>query len=241
MEQRPMTTATSAPAVSVRPRAFQLTTASTAEIIPFREYRFLQVLCGLFTIVWVLSAIKPIMVEDWALENGLVFLFVGILTATYRRLQFSQLSYLLIFVYLCLHEWGAHYKYAIVPFGEWIRQVMHTTRNDYDRVVHFAFGLLMAYPQREMLLRKTGLRREWAPWVTVLVMLGYGAAYEIIEAIAAAELSPDAGDAFLGLQGDPWDTHKDMFMALAGATIAMLLTAVLSRRRWSSRSALSAR
>jgi putative membrane protein len=235
-----MTTATTAPAVPVRPR-FRFTTASTAQPTPFREYRFLQALCAVFAVVFIVSAIKPIMPEDWWLENGLVFLFVAILIATYRRLQFSALSYLLICLYLSLHEWGAHYKYAIVPFGEWMRQVMHTVRNDYDRVVHFAFGLLLAYPQREMFLRKTGLRREWAPCVTVLVMLGYGAAYEIIEAIAAAELSPDAGDAFLGLQGDPWDTHKDMFMALAGAVVAMSLTAALGRRRSPSRSAFSSR
>ena len=205
-----------------------MTTASSAKSIPFRFNRQLQVLCGLFAIVWLVSAYHPIMAEDWWLENGLVFVFVGALIAGYRWMPFSELSYLMIFVYLCLHEWGAHHKYADVPIGEWVKHVFHTTRNDYDRVVHFAFGLLLFYPQREMLVRKAKVSWYWALWLPVVLILGYGAAYEIIEAIAAALLSPDAGDAFLGLQGDPWDTHKDMFMALAGAAVAMVVTAAFT-------------
>jgi putative membrane protein len=208
-----------------------MTTASNAKATPFRYNRQLQILCGLFTIVVMVSASRPIMREDWWVENGLVFLFVGALIASYRWLPFSELSYLLIFVYLSMHEWGAHHKYADVPMGEWMRHLFHTTRNDYDRVVHFAFGALLAYPQREMLIRKAKVSWGWALFLPMVLILGYGAAYEIIEAIAAALLSPDAGDAFLGLQGDPWDTHKDMFMGFAGAVVAMGITAVLSKRR----------
>jgi putative membrane protein len=208
-----------------------MTTASNAKAIPFRYNRQLQILCALFALVFAVSAYRPIMREDWWVENGLVFLFVGALIATYRRMPFSELSYLLIFFYLSLHEWGAHHKYADVPMGEWMRHLFHTTRNDYDRVVHFAFGALLAYPQREVLIRKAKVSWGWALFLPIVMILGYGAAYEIIEAIAAALLSPDAGDAFLGLQGDPWDTHKDMFMGFAGAVVAMAITVVLSKRR----------
>jgi putative membrane protein len=177
------------------------------------------------------------MPEDWWLENGLVFVGVGLLIGLYRWLPLSQLSYVLICLFLCLHEWGAHHRYAHVPIGEWIKAVFHTNRNDYDRVVHFAFGLLLAYPQREILMRKAGVRNGWSFSLPVVLMLGYGAAYEIIEALAAWYLSPDAGDAFLGLQGDPWDTHKDMFMAFAGALIAMAATATASH--WRAKRALA--
>jgi putative membrane protein len=214
-----------------------MTTASNAKAIPFRFNRPLHLLCGLFAIVWLASAIHPIMPEDWWVENGLVFIGVGVLIVSYRWLVLSELSYLLIFIFLCMHEWGAHHRYANVPVGEWVRQVFHTTRNDYDRVVHFAFGLLLFYPQREMLQRKAKLSWGWSLWIPVVLILGYGAAYEIIEAIAAAVLSPDAGDAFLGLQGDPWDTHKDMFMAFAGAVIAMGVTAAVSARATTAKSA----
>jgi putative membrane protein len=208
-----------------------MTTASDAKDIPFRYNRQLQILCGLFGLAFAASAYKPIMAEDWWIENGLVFLCVGGLAWTYKKFVFSELSYLLIFVFLCLHEWGAHYKYAIVPFGEWMKHAFHTNRNDYDRVVHFAFGLLLAYPQRELLLRKAKVSRGWALFLPVVLILGYGAGYEIIEALAAWYLSPDAGEAFLGLQGDPWDTHKDMFQAFAGAVVAMTVTWALTPTR----------
>ena len=208
-----------------------MTTASIAKPIAFRHYRFPHILGGLFAIVWIVSAINPLMMTDWLLENLLVFLFVGFLIGTYKRLPLSELSYLLIFVYLCLHEWGAHYKYALVPFGEWMRQVFHTTRNDYDRVVHFAFGALLAYPQREALMRKARVYGAWALWLPVVITLGLGAGYEILEAVVANLAGPETADAFLGLQGDPWDTHKDMFMAFAGALLAMALTGAVVHAR----------
>jgi putative membrane protein len=208
-----------------------MTTASDAKAIPFRYHRLLQILAALFALIFAASAIHPVMPEDWWVENGLVFLAIAALIATYKWLPFSDLSYVLIFVYLSLHEWGAHSRYAFVPMGEWMRNLFHTTRNDYDRVVHFAFGLFMAYPQREMLMRKAKVSWGWALFLPAWLILGYGAFYELIEAVAAALLSPDAGEAFLGLQGDPWDTHKDMFMAFAGAVVAMIITALFSRSR----------
>jgi putative membrane protein len=208
-----------------------MTTASTAGPVAFRDYRLLHWLCIAFLVVFAASAIHPIMFEDWLLENLLVFVFAAILIRTYQTLPLSELSYWLIFIYLCLHEWGAHHKYANVPIGEWMRAVFHTTRNDYDRVVHFAFGLLLAYPEREMLMRKANLRGFWNLWIPVVFSLGLGALYEIMEAIVAVVATPDAGDAFLGLQGDPWDTHKDMFMGFAGSIISMGLTAIMIKVR----------
>jgi putative membrane protein len=107
-----------------------------------------------------------------------------------------------------------------------MKVITHSTRNDFDRVVHFAFGLLVAYPLREMLLRKANLRGFWNLWIPVVFALGLGAAYEILEAVVAVIATPDAGDAFLGLQGDPWDTHKDMFMGFAGSLVSMGATGI---------------
>src|ERR1017187_4608502 len=208
-----------------------MTTASTAGNVPFRDNRFLHGLCIAFLIIWVVSVIHPRMFEDWLLENGLVFALVGLLIATYRVLPLSQLSYLFICVYLCMHEWGAHSMYASVALGEWMKPLIHATRNDYDRVVHFAFGLLLAYPEREMLMRKANLRGFWNIWIPVVFSLGLGAAYEIIEAVTAVVASPDAGDAFLGLQGGPWDPQKDMFMGFAGSVVSMGVTAVVVQVR----------
>jgi putative membrane protein len=207
-----------------------MTTAGNAKAVPFRYNRQLHILCAVFAIVFAASAYRPVMAVDWWVENGLVFICVGGLIVTYRRFVFSELSYLLILVFLCLHEWGAHSRYAFVPAGEWMKQVFHTIRNDYDRVVHTAFGVCLGYPQYELMVRGGKINARWALWMTPVLILGYGATYEIIEAIAATLLSPDAGDAFLGLQGDPWDTHKDMFTAFAGAIVTVLVTAVFTKR-----------
>jgi putative membrane protein len=215
-----------------------MTTASIAKSVPFRHYRLPHILAALFAVVWVASGIDALMPTDWWLENMLVFVLVAFLVATYRWLPFSELSYVLIFVYLCLHEWGAHYRYALVPLGEWMRHVFHTTRNDYDRVAHFAFGALLAYPQREILMRKAGVRGGWALGLPVAATLGFGALYEILEALVANVASAETGDAFLAIQGDPWDTHKDMFLAFAGALAAMGITAAAVRIRRRGRAAL---
>ena len=207
-----------------------MTTASTAKAVPFRYNRQLQILTGLFVAVFIAAAIDPVMPEDFWAENGLVFVCVGGLALSYRRFVFSDLSYLLIFLFLVLHEWGAHHRYATVPVGEWAKTVFGTIRNDYDRVVHFLFGLCLGYPQYECLIRGGHLKRSWTLWLSPALILGYGAGYEFIEAGAATLLTPDAGEAFLGLQGDPWDTHKDMFMAFAGAVVAILITAALTRK-----------
>jgi putative membrane protein len=212
-----------------------MTTASTAKAVPFRYNRFLHKLCIVFCIVFAVSAFHPIMLADWALENLLVLVFVGALVATYRQMVFSDLSYVLICLYLCLHEWGAHHMYANVPVGEWMKATFHTVRNDYDRVVHFAFGLLLAYPERELLLRKAKATAAWALWLPLVISLGFGAAYEILEAVAANLSSPEVGDAFLSLQGDPWDTHKDMFMGFAGALVTVTVIALAKSRQRSKR------
>jgi putative membrane protein len=207
-----------------------MTTASTVKAIPFRYNRQLQILAAAFVGIFFAAAIKPVIPEDFWAENGVVVCCVVGLVISYRRFVFSDLSYLLIFIFLVMHEWGAHHRYATVPLGEWAKQVFGTIRNDYDRLVHFNFGLCLAYPQYECLIRGGHLKRSWALYLSPVLILGYGAGYEIIEAAAATLLTPDAGEAFLGLQGDPWDTHKDMFMAFVGAIVAILITAALSKK-----------
>ena len=102
---------------------------------------------------FAISAFHPERTFDWALENVLVFCFLATMIATYRGFPFSDLSYLLIFLFLSLHEWGAHYKYSDVPLGEWMKPWLHTQRNHYDRVIHFGFGLMLSYPMQEICIR----------------------------------------------------------------------------------------
>jgi putative membrane protein len=175
-------------------------------------------------VLWIITAINPLYPSDWLLENLLVFIYAILLTVTYRRFAFSNLSYGLFTLFLSLHLVGAHYTYAETPFGFWLQDLFEFERNHYDRIVHFSFGLLIAYPMREILLRKSGVSRAWSYFITVNCVMAFSAFYEVMEIVAAMIVSPELGNAYLGTQGDEWDAQKDAFLAFTGSVIAMLAT-----------------
>ncbi|HOD35589.1 MAG TPA: DUF2238 domain-containing protein [Syntrophales bacterium] len=205
---------------------FTLTTATQRIRPDFRKNRLLQVLLLWYVVFWSLLAIKPLYRQDWFLENLLVIPFFVLLVATYRVFAFSNMSYLLMTLFMSLHAIGAHYTYAEVPFGFWLKEVFYFSRNHFDRIVHFSFGLLMAYPARELFFRIARSRGFWAYYLPIAMVLAFSGMFEMIEMVAALIVSPDLGDAYLGTQGDVWDPQKDMLAATAGAVIAMALTSV---------------
>ena len=180
--------------------------------------------------LWIFTAINPLYPRDWLLENLLVFFYGGLLIATYRRFRFSNLSYTLFTVFLSLHLIGAHYTYAETPFGFWLQEWFGLSRNHFDRIVHFSFGLLIVYPFREILLRKSGVDGRWSYYLAVCCILAFSGFYEILEAITAMLVNPELGSAFLGTQGDEWDAQKDSLLALVGAIIGMLINFGLTRK-----------
>lgn len=180
-------------------------------------------------LVWLLAAIEPFDRFDWLLENLLVFIYGSILIATYHRFAFSTTSYLLFTVFITLHLVGAHYTYAETPFGFWLKDAFDLSRNHYDRIVHFAYGLLVAYPFREMLLRIGRVREGWSYFLAVNMVLAFSGFYEVLEGVVAMIVSPELGAAYLGTQGDVWDAQHDMGLALLGAIIAMVVTRVMAR------------
>ncbi len=209
-----------------------MTTASTANSPPFGENRVLHILCVAFVVAVLLATIHPDTYFDLALENGLVSaVLLPALIYSYRRFAFSDLSYLLIFSFLCLHEYGAHYKYSDVPLGEWLKPILHTKRNHYDRIAHFSFGFLLAYPMREIAMRALNVKGRWLYYLPVECTLALSAIYEILEALAANVLTPERGEEFVGMQGDMWDSQEDMFMAGLGSLVAVLLIAGIVKRR----------
>ena len=126
-------------------------------------------------------------------------------------------------MFLILHTIGSHYTYSEVPAGDWLRDAFGLTRNHYDRLVHFAFGLLMLRPLRELTMPHADAKgRLLATWLSVAQVLACSVVYELIEWGTAAIVDPAAGTAFLGTQGDPWDAQKDMACATAGALLAVL-------------------
>jgi putative membrane protein len=176
-----------------------------------------------YAVVWALTAIKPFDRQDWLLENLLVFGAIPIFITTYHRLRFSNLSYCLITTFFIFHALGAHYTYSEMPLGNWWRDGGQAGRNQYDRVVHFLFGLLISYPFRELLLRMAGLRPGWASVGAVHIIMAWSALYEIVEAMVAHVVSPELGAAYNGTQGDVWDAQKDAALAMAGAMTAMAI------------------
>ncbi len=192
-------------------------------IRPFRSNRVLQGLVLWLVVLWIITAINPLYPRDWLLENLLVFIYGALLVITYHRFKFSNLCYGLFTLFLSLHLLGAHYTYAETPFGFWLQTLFDFERNHYDRIVHFSFGLLVAYPIREILMRKSGVNEAWSYFITITCIMAFSAVYEVIEGITAMVVSPELGSAYLGTQGDEWDAQKDAFLAFNGAIVAMLM------------------
>jgi putative membrane protein len=208
-----------------------LSTSTTHKQVRFGQNRLLQGLTLWYVMVWVVTAIRPLDRHDWVLENLLVAAAMVLLVGTYRRFPLSDLSYLLIALFMTLHAIGAHWTYAEVPFGYWLRDTLGLVRNPFDRLVHFSFGLLLAYPIREVVLRVANARGFWAYYLPFDVTLAFSAAYEIMEMVVATMVAPGTGDAWLGTQGDVWDAQKDMASAALGAVLCMVVTAVVRRLR----------
>ena len=204
--------------------AFRFSTASSSFRTHFKQNRLLQICLLLFFILWVSTFIGTSNLSNWFTENTLTFLFLlGIITS-YKKFKFSDLSYFIMFVYICLHVYGAKYTYAENPFGYWLKDTFHLARNHYDRIVHFSFGFLLAYPMREYFKNHF----QWPNWVCWVlpceITLSFSGAYEIIEWAVADVFFPSEGVAYLGTQGDIWDAQKDMSLAWLGSILIMLLT-----------------
>lgn len=198
--------------------------------------KFLFILSIIFLIEFLLLAISPYDRKDWALENVLVVAFVIGLASTYKHFPFSRLSYGMIFLFLVIHEIGAHYTYAKVPYDEWfisltgtsLNEILGWERNNFDRVVHFLYGLLLAYPIREIYFRMANADGFWGYFLPLDFAMSTSMLFELFEWLAAEVFGGDLGIAYLGTQGDVWDAHKDMALASLGALIAMLITLVIN-------------
>jgi putative membrane protein len=207
----------------------QFTNAISASRNGVSKNRWIQIFLVVFFGVWISTLVGTSDMNNWILENSLTIIFVVFLSVSYKRYQFSDLSYLLICIYLCLHVYGAKYTYAENPFGYWLQDTFHLARNHYDRIVHFSFGFLLAYPMREACLNWLKFP-VWVSWaLPIEITLSISGLYELIEWAVADLFFPAQGGAYLGTQGDIWDAQKDMALATCGAILATTIVSVIKK------------
>jgi putative membrane protein len=190
----------------------------------------------IYAALWFVLAIEPFDRQAWVLENMLVMVLVPLLAWGYRRMPFSLISYVMLFLFLCLHAVGSHYTYSNVPYDSWLQDAFGGSlnawagwsRNHFDRFVHFGFGLLIVYPTRELFVRIADARGFWGYFLPLIFVMALSLVYELIEWAAAARFGGELGIHYLGTQGDEWDGHRDMGLASLGALLAMAITAIVN-------------
>ena len=188
-------------------------------------------LVALVLVVLVWSGVRPHDRFTWFMEVFPVLLGLPAVLLTHRRFPLTSLLWVLLAVHACILMLGGKYTYAEVPIGNWVRDTFGLARNHYDRVGHFAQGFVPAILAREILWRRSPLRgSRWLPFVVVSICLAFSACYEFLEWWTAL-ISGEGATAFLGTQGDPWDTQWDMFLALVGATTALLTLSAVHERQ----------
>ncbi|MFZ3138874.1 MAG: DUF2238 domain-containing protein [Thermodesulfovibrionales bacterium] len=192
---------------------------------------FLWLLIFFFVLIW--SAIYPHDFFTWFLEVLPALLGLVILGVTFRNFRFTRIAYWLILMHSIILMIGGHYTYAEVPLFDWIRDMFHMSRNNYDKVGHFAQGFIPAIITREILIRKSPVKKgKWLFFIVVCICLALSALYEFIEWWVAV-LTGTAAESFLGTQGYVWDTQSDMFIALVGAIAALSLLSKIHDRELS--------
>lgn len=197
------------------------TFATDTHFTLYRNNLLLILYSVLFAAFWVYTGFHTPDPKNWWMENTLTASAVILLVVFYRYFQFSDFGYTCLFLFMMLHVYGSQYTYADNPFGFWVQEELDLKRNHYDRLVHFSFGLLLAYPMHEIFWRVARLRNSTAYLLPVELTISLGAIYELAEWAVADIFFPKQGMAFLGMQGDIWDAQKDIFVATVGALLTM--------------------
>ena len=199
------------------------------------DARFRAIAVGVLLLGSLLSAVGAAYPQNTWLQAGPVILVALLLPWIMRRWTLSKASWVCVILFLMLHLFAAHWTYSDVPYRDWLTAVgidvqsITGPRNMFDRLVHFCFGLLIVRPIVEIESTHVGVHRRLANRLAILFMLASSAAYEVFEWTLAILVSPEAAEAYNGQQGDMFDAQKDMWMAFAGALIAL---AILHWRDW---------
>lgn len=207
----------------------KFTTASTSKQGKPGLTSLHKIYLGIFLAVWIYTFVGTTDSKNWFIENTLTIVFLSTIVFTFKKYKLSDLSYTFIFIYILLHVYGAMYTYAENPFGYWLQEVLHTSRNHYDRIVHFSFGFMLAYPMRDLFLNVFEFPSKYCWLLPAEITMSFSGLYEIIEWLVADVVYPSQGTAYLGTQGDVWDAQKDMALAFSGSVL-ILIFAFIGRK-----------
>lgn len=201
---------------------------------PVKPRRFALACLFVYLACWFWAAVEPSHPRDWLLENLLVFVALPYLIFQQWRRPFRRSTNALLLIFLCLHAVGAHFTYAEVPYDVWaqkltgqtVSSLLHWDRNHFDRLVHFAYGALVAPAAREIHARHVAASEFMLNLIAVQFIVATSTVYELIEWGAVLVVDQDLGMAYLGIQGDVWDAHKDVLLAAVGAIASVLAVSV---------------
>ena len=194
-----------------------------------RSNKLLASVAFIFLIVWGWTLFGARDTTDWMLENIPVLFVVSLLVLTHKKYPLSNFSYIILFLYISLHLYGAKHIYAENPLGLWLKEIFHTRRNNYDRIIHFIFGLTLANPLYEVFFRYFKFGKLLSLIFPVVFCLALGAFYEILEWVITDFFFPEQGTNFLGSQGDIWDAQKDMILGTLGAAATVIFIYLISK------------
>ena len=207
-----------------------ISTAYSPFRTPVSRNKFFWLLASLFLSYWIYGWFFCLYKQDWIIENLLVVICLTLLVVTRKWHTFSDLSYLCIFLFVMLHLYGAFYAYTENNLGNWLQNKYHLWRNPYDRIVHFSFGLFMAYPFRELLINKFRVSTR-ASWLLPIEMaFSLGTVFELIEWGVAEVTTKQTGETYVATQGDVWDAQKDILMAAIGAAVSMFIVHAINKK-----------
>ena len=177
-----------------------------------------------FILIFIIGAIKPLSFGGWAIESFFSIIIIPFLIITYKKFRFSNTSYTLILVFLILQIIGSHYTYSQVPIGFWLQDLLDLSRNHYDRIVHFAFGLFLYLPTLELYRKLSNNYSKifFNYLIVFFIIMAAGAIFEVAEYLVILTISPDLGSNYLGTQGDHLDPYQDLALKLISSFILMI-------------------
>lgn len=192
-----------------------------------------KILLFIYIVIWIIAAINPNYRSVWIDENILPVAFIFLLIITFKKFRFSNLSYSFIFIFLILHVIGGHYSYSEVPLFDLIKQQYSLSRNHYDRVVHFLFGILFFLQIHEIITRIFKVPKSWRSFIlSAFMILSLKAGFEIIEyGYTAIRNNSLTVTNYLGEQGDTLDSIKDITLGFIGSLISLLIITVKNIRK----------